>query len=263
MADHYRQLLSNETAYLNDRILKFTQILEELTSTTTTTSDSVDSTSQAVNNGNSSSSPTATASPEVIESVIGRIRLAIGQSNLFINERFRQFRGLIEDCEAKRGEKAILVEDLAGFWDMIYYQVEDLKRKYADLERAQQNGWIEENAAAANGVTNGVATNGGGDLKENGNGVRKAPVLNGNGGGISKSNGVLVNNGKQNLGGGGGGGGKPATANGTNGTASNGAVKKPAAAAAAAPPRSNIREFLKSKRKEMTSSTNGVRQPSS
>lgn len=187
--------------------------------------------------------------------VIGRIRLAIGQSNLFINERFRQFRGLIEDCEAKRGEKAILVEDLAGFWDMIYYQVEDLKRKYADLERAQLNGWIEENAAAA---TNGVA-NGGGDLKENGNGVRRAPLLNGNGGGISKSNGVLVNNGKQNLGGG-GGGGKPATANGTNGTASNGAVKKPAAAAAA--PRSNIREFLKSKRKEMTS-TNGVRQPSS
>lgn len=158
--------------------------------------------------------------------MIGRIRLAIGQSNLFINERFRQFSGLIEDCEAKRGEKAILVEDLAGFWDMIYYQVEDLKRKYADLEEMQRNGWVE-----STGTTGALASgNCAGDLKENVAGVRKAPpAVNGNGG-------TLVNGNKRNL-------GKPVT---TNGTSVNG-VKKTVAA-----PRSNIREFLKSKRKETT-----------
>lgn len=70
----------------------------------------------------------------------------IGQTNLFLNERFKQFAGLIDDCQLKRGEKEIKVEDLAGFWDMIYYQVEDLRVKYDQLAKLEANGWrqIEE-----------------------------------------------------------------------------------------------------------------------
>lgn len=151
--------------------------------------------------------------------VIGRIRLAIGQSNLFINERFRQFNGLIEDCEAKRGEKAILEEDLAGFWDMIYYQVEDLKKKYADLEELQRSGWVEKAVTAATSA---------GDLKQREQPSRKALLP-------QSVNGTLNGHGKRN--------GKPLMTNGAASNAVNG-VKKAAAS------RSNIREFLKSKRKE-------------
>ncbi|OTF72509.1 hypothetical protein BLA29_009031, partial [Euroglyphus maynei] len=72
---------------------------------------------------------------------VGQIRLVIGQSRLFINERFKQFSGLVDDCEEKRGEKEIKLEDLAGFWDMINYQIDDLKTKYAELEQLQSNQW--------------------------------------------------------------------------------------------------------------------------
>lgn len=41
------------------------------------------------------------------------------------------------------------MEDLAGFWDMIYYQVEDLKQKYDELAKLEANNWmpIEEKLA--------------------------------------------------------------------------------------------------------------------
>lgn len=77
---------------------------------------------------------------------VGQVYTVIGQTNLFLNERFKQFAGLIDDCEMKRGEKEIKIEDLAGFWDMIYYQVEDLRVKYDQLAKLEANGWrqIEE-----------------------------------------------------------------------------------------------------------------------
>ena len=42
---------------------------------------------------------------------------------LLMNERFKQFNGLVDNCEFKRGEKETTVTDLQGFWDMIYFQV--------------------------------------------------------------------------------------------------------------------------------------------
>lgn len=66
----------------------------------------------------------------------------IGLSRLFINERFKQFSGLIDDCEWKRGDKEIKLEDLAGFWDMISYQIDDLKQKYNELDTLESNEWI-------------------------------------------------------------------------------------------------------------------------
>ena len=46
------------------------------------------------------------------------------------------------DSEAKRGEKEIKLEDLEGFWEMIHYQVDDLKIKWNDLENLHKNNWI-------------------------------------------------------------------------------------------------------------------------
>lgn len=38
-------------------------------------------------------------------------------------ERFKQFEGLVDNCEYKRGEKETTCSDLDGFWDMVNFQV--------------------------------------------------------------------------------------------------------------------------------------------
>ena len=55
--------------------------------------------------------------------VCGDIRTVVGQARLLIAQRFKQFLGLVDDCEYKRGEKETTCTDLQGFWEMIYYQV--------------------------------------------------------------------------------------------------------------------------------------------
>lgn len=57
-------------------------------------------------------------------SVQGQIRTVIGQAQLIISQRFKQFSGLVDNCEFKLGEKETTCTDLQGFWDMIYFQVQ-------------------------------------------------------------------------------------------------------------------------------------------
>jgi len=77
------------------------------------------------------------------EEAIGQIRSTIGKTNLFINQRFKQFNGLIDDCELKRGVKETKVEDLQGFWEMIFYQIEDLHHSFELLTSLKENKWCE------------------------------------------------------------------------------------------------------------------------
>ena len=56
-------------------------------------------------------------------SVQGEIRTTSCQARLVMAERFKQFSGLVANCENKTGEKPVLEEDLEGFWDMVYNQV--------------------------------------------------------------------------------------------------------------------------------------------
>lgn len=51
------------------------------------------------------------------------MRTAVGQAWLLMKERFKQFSGLVDDCELGRGEKITTCTDLQGFWDMVYFQV--------------------------------------------------------------------------------------------------------------------------------------------
>lgn len=61
--------------------------------------------------------------PIVMFLVQGQIRSVIGQAKLLIAQRFKQFIGLVDNCEFKLGEKETTFTDLQGFWDMIYFQV--------------------------------------------------------------------------------------------------------------------------------------------
>ncbi|KAM7164771.1 disks large-associated protein 5 isoform 3-T3 [Macrochelys suwanniensis] len=69
------------------------------------------------------------------------IRTTIGQTRLLIAERFKQFEGLVDNCEFKRGDKETTCTDLDGFWDMVSFQVEDVNKKFDNLSKLQENGW--------------------------------------------------------------------------------------------------------------------------
>ncbi|XP_075699429.1 disks large-associated protein 5 [Rhinoderma darwinii] len=72
------------------------------------------------------------------------IRTTVGQTRLLITERFKQFEGLVDNCEFKRGEKETTCTDLDGFWDMIYFQIEDVKKKFDNLGKLEENSWLQK-----------------------------------------------------------------------------------------------------------------------
>ncbi|XP_035469847.2 disks large-associated protein 5 [Scophthalmus maximus] len=78
------------------------------------------------------------------EEMRDRMRTAVGQARLLMKQRFNQFSGLVDDCELGRGEKITTCTDLQGFWDMVYYQVEDVKKKFDALKEAEGRDWVEE-----------------------------------------------------------------------------------------------------------------------
>ncbi|XP_073067313.1 disks large-associated protein 5 [Manis javanica] len=73
------------------------------------------------------------------------IRTAVGQTRLLMKERFKQFVGLVDNCEYKRGEKETTCTDLDGFWDMISFQVEDVNQKFNNLTKLEESGWQNHN----------------------------------------------------------------------------------------------------------------------
>ncbi|XP_066919613.1 disks large-associated protein 5-like isoform X2 [Clytia hemisphaerica] len=74
----------------------------------------------------------------------GNILAAIGQAQLFMRKRFNQFKELIELHKDKSAEKAAHASDLDGFWEMIYYQVEDVHKRFENLDALEKNGWVNE-----------------------------------------------------------------------------------------------------------------------
>ncbi|XP_030829847.1 disks large-associated protein 5 [Strongylocentrotus purpuratus] len=78
------------------------------------------------------------------EEVLGEIRSSIGKAKLLIDQRFKQFLGLVKNCEFGLGEKVTHCSDLEGFWEMIYFQVEDVDTLFKELEKLQANNWQRE-----------------------------------------------------------------------------------------------------------------------
>ncbi|XP_056433727.1 disks large-associated protein 5 [Gadus chalcogrammus] len=83
------------------------------------------------------------------EEMRNSMRTVVGQARLLVKERFGQFRGLVDDCELGRGERITSCMDLEGFWEMVYYQVVDVEKKFAALKEAEANNWVEELKPAA------------------------------------------------------------------------------------------------------------------
>lgn len=60
-----------------------------------------------------------------------------------MNERFKQFSGLIDNNEFNLGDQPTTEEDLQGFWDLVYIQVEDVNKKFENLEKQRCDHWRE------------------------------------------------------------------------------------------------------------------------
>ncbi|XP_060117486.1 disks large-associated protein 5 [Heteronotia binoei] len=82
-----------------------------------------------------------TAETDIPEDAKDLVRTTVGQTRLLVAERFKQFEGLVDNCEFRRGEKETTCSDLDGFWDMIAFQVEDVNKKFERLRKLQENGW--------------------------------------------------------------------------------------------------------------------------
>ncbi|XP_067830667.1 disks large-associated protein 5 isoform X2 [Heptranchias perlo] len=84
-------------------------------------------------------------SSEVPDGVKDLVRTTVGQARLLMGERFKQFNGLVNNCEFKTSEKEVTCTDLEGFWDMVYFQVTDVNKKFERLKKLQENSWEEQN----------------------------------------------------------------------------------------------------------------------
>ncbi|EEC01050.1 disks large-associated protein, putative [Ixodes scapularis] len=79
------------------------------------------------------------------EDVKGRIRSAVGKANLLIAQKFQQFRELcLKNIEPKPDDPFPTTgSDLAGFWDMVMLQVENVHSVFDDLHSLKANNWQE------------------------------------------------------------------------------------------------------------------------
>merc|ERR1712020_168813 len=75
------------------------------------------------------------------------ILAAVGKAKLLMSQKLVQFRGLCDKNIAAMDPNSApdpfvpTSEDLAGFWDMVYIQVEHIHSLFAELSTLRQNGW--------------------------------------------------------------------------------------------------------------------------
>ncbi|GIY45149.1 hypothetical protein CDAR_298551 [Caerostris darwini] len=79
------------------------------------------------------------------EEASGKIRAACGKANLLIAQKFEQFRGLCwKNIEENPSVPFYTTDsDLAGFWDLVMLQVEDINATFKEIEIMKKNGWKE------------------------------------------------------------------------------------------------------------------------
>ncbi|CAB3371615.1 Hypothetical predicted protein [Cloeon dipterum] len=80
------------------------------------------------------------------EDIKGKLRAATGQARLLVRQKLKQFEGLCHrnldsNCEE---QFPTTKEDLAGFWDMVYLQVEHIDSLFNELAELKEKGWPSE-----------------------------------------------------------------------------------------------------------------------
>ncbi|XP_037728146.1 uncharacterized protein LOC119559148 isoform X2 [Drosophila subpulchrella] len=81
--------------------------------------------------------------PDITEDTFGLLRSASGKARLLVTQKMKQFEGLCHNNLNLSLEDKFptTVDDLQGFWDMVYLQVEHLDSVFADIEHLKANEW--------------------------------------------------------------------------------------------------------------------------
>ncbi|GFQ90808.1 hypothetical protein TNCT_716552 [Trichonephila clavata] len=79
------------------------------------------------------------------EEASGKIRAACGKANLLMAQKFEQFRGLCwKNIEENPSVPFYTTgSDLAGFWDLVLLQVDDINTTFKEIDDMRKNGWKE------------------------------------------------------------------------------------------------------------------------
>ncbi|XP_017148822.2 disks large-associated protein 4 isoform X1 [Drosophila miranda] len=81
--------------------------------------------------------------PDITEDTFGLLRAASGKARLLASKKMKQFEGLCHNNLNPSPEDAFptTVDDLQGFWDMVYLQVTQVDSIFADIDQLKMNDW--------------------------------------------------------------------------------------------------------------------------
>eukprot|EP00099_Drosophila_melanogaster_P003218 NP_001163056.1 vulcan, isoform E [Drosophila melanogaster] len=81
--------------------------------------------------------------PDISEDTFGLLRSASGKARLLVSQKMKQFEGLCHNNLNRSPEDKFptTLDDLQGFWDMVYLQVEHVDSIFADIEKLKSNDW--------------------------------------------------------------------------------------------------------------------------
>lgn len=82
---------------------------------------------------------------KMTEEVRGKVFAGTGKAKLLISQKIKQFCGLCQKNIANdpTEEFPTTEDDLAGFWDMVYIQVEDIWANIRAIHALKENNWVE------------------------------------------------------------------------------------------------------------------------
>uniref|UniRef100_H3DJD2 DLG associated protein 2 n=1 Tax=Tetraodon nigroviridis TaxID=99883 RepID=H3DJD2_TETNG len=75
------------------------------------------------------------------ESVLGKIRSAVGSAQLLMSQKFQQFYWLCQQNLDPSAMPRPTSQDLAGFWDLLQLSIDDVTMKFDQLQQIKNNSW--------------------------------------------------------------------------------------------------------------------------
>uniref|UniRef100_A0A3Q3GAS1 Discs, large (Drosophila) homolog-associated protein 3 n=1 Tax=Labrus bergylta TaxID=56723 RepID=A0A3Q3GAS1_9LABR len=81
---------------------------------------------------------------ELPEEVLELIRNAVGSAQMLMSQKVQQFFRLCQQSVDPSAYPQPTSQDLAGFWDLLQLNIEDVRVKFQDLQRVKDSNWSFE-----------------------------------------------------------------------------------------------------------------------
>lgn len=92
----------------------------------------------------------------ISEEVVQKIHSVIGKTQLLRNSKFKQFRGFLSEAQHNTIGKPVMLDDIRGFWETIYIQVDQVEKTFEQLEKLKSVNYVEQSNDTVD-VANGNA----------------------------------------------------------------------------------------------------------